>query len=227
MFRTALVAAAVGLSLAPAHAQDPTPTPQAGEAIIFDVYRQDTTRFGTHEVRFSSDDGDIIAETTIRLRAGLGPITVFRYEHDNTERWRDDALVSMDARTLKDGETYEVSARSTAEGLEVDGRSPEGDMVNETVPAGISPSSHWHGYPADMTRMLNTEHGTIMDTSVEYLGETDIEGDGGMIAVSHYRLSSTLTVDLYYDQNGRWAGCTFEARGQSVRYVRQANPVTG
>ena len=227
MIRTAIAAAAVGFAALPALAQEPTPSPQPGEEIVFEVYRKGDVDFGTHSVRFSDDGGDLIAETTIRLRAGLGPLTVFRYEHDNTERWRDGQLVAMDGRTLKDGDTFEVSVESTGEGLQVDGVDPEGEAISQVVSAEISPSSHWHGYPADMTRMLNTEHGTIMDTTVEYLGETEIEGDGGTIPVSHYRLSSTLTVDLYYDENGRWAGCEFDARGQSVRYVRQANPVTG
>ena len=228
MLRTVLAASAVvGFAWTPVQAQEPDPSPQAGEEIVFDVYRKGDVDFGTHTVSFSDDGGDLIATTTIRLRAGLGPVTVFRYEHDNTERWRNDQLVAMDARTLKDGDTFEVSVRSTGEGLQVDGKDPDGEAVSQTVAAGILPSSHWHGYPASMTEMLNTEHGTIMDTTVEFLGETEIEGDGGMIPVKHYRLSSSLTVDLYYDENGRWAGCEFDARGQSVRYVRRADPVTG
>ncbi len=231
MFRTFMIAATLGFAGSPAMAQaadpDPRPLPQAGEEIVFDVYRKGDVDFGTHTVRFSEDGGDLIATTTIRLRAGLGPITVFRYEHDATERWRDDQLIALDGRTLKDGNTFEVTARSTSEGLEVNGVNPEGEGISQLLSAGILPSSHWHGYPADMAEMLNTEHGTVMDTTVEYLGETEIEGDGGMIAVGRYRLSSTLTVDLFYDENGRWAGCEFDARGQTVRYVRRADPVTG
>ncbi|XBQ15719.1 MAG: DUF6134 family protein [Oceanicaulis sp.] len=210
-----------------AYAQDPAPRPQAGEEIVFDVYRQGDTDFGSHSVRFRDDGGDLIAETSIRLRAGLGPITVFRYEHDNTERWRDGDLVGLSARTLKDGETYEVDASLDGGQLVVDGRYEEGEPFTAEYPASILPSSHWHGYPADTASILNTEFGTEMDVTVEYLGETEIEGDGGMITVDHYRLSSSLVVDLYYDKNGRWAGCTFDARGQSVRYVRRADPLAG
>ncbi|MFP4518928.1 MAG: DUF6134 family protein [Oceanicaulis sp.] len=227
MLRTVVAAAALGFAAMPALAQEPEPSPQAGEEIVFDVFRKDDVEFGTHTVSFSDEDGELVATTTIRLRAGLGPVTVFRYEHDNTERWRGDQLVSMDSRTLKDGDTFEVSVRSTGDGLEVDGVDPDGEDISQTVRSGVSPSSHWHGYPASMSEMLNTEHGTIMDTTVEYLGETEIEGDGGMITVDHYRLSSSLVVDLYYDENGRWAGCEFDARGQNVRYVRRADPVSG
>jgi hypothetical protein len=231
MFRAFMTAASLSFAITPAlafaDASDPSPRPQAGEEIVFDVYRKGDVDFGTHTVRFSDDGGDLVATTSIRLRAGLGPVTVFRYEHDATERWSDDELVALDSRTLKDGDTFEVSARSTQDGLQVDGVDPDGVAINEVLSLGILPSSHWHGYPADMTDMLNTEHGTVMDTTVEYLGQTEIEGDGAMIEVGRYRLSSTLTVELFYDANGRWAGCEFEARGQTVRYVRRADPVTG
>ena len=213
-------------ALAPAASAQttPDPRPQAGQEIVFDVFREGDTPFGSHEVRFTEDGGDLIAETTIRLRAGLGPITVFRYEHDTVERWRDGQLVGKSARTLKDGETYEVEAQLTEAGLEVSGRDEEGASFTETYRADLLPSSHWRGYPVEIDAILNTEHGTEMDVVVEYLGETEIEGDGGMIPVRQYRLSSTLVVDLYYDANGNWAGCAFEARGQSVRYVRRADP---
>lgn len=226
MFRS--LALLLGLALcAPAALAQEYPMPADGEQIMFDVYRQGDTPFGTHEVMFERDGDDLVARTTIRLRAGVGPFTVFRYEHDATERWRDGELLGLSSETMKDGNTYEVDAQRRDGALKVNGQTPDEAPIQLELPAEILSSSHWHGYPADMERMLNTEHGTVMDTVIEDLGQTEIEGDGGMITVNHYRLSSSLVVDLYYDLNGRWAGCTFEARGQSVRYVRRADPVTG
>jgi hypothetical protein len=215
----------VALSFAGPALADPNPMPRDGERIAFDVYRQGDTRFGVHEVEFSHDGEDIIAEVNIRLRAGLGPVTVFRYEHNSTERWREGQLLGLSGRTLKDGETFDVQAQYSGGAINVDGLDPELNPVDLEVEPSILSSSHWHGYPVEMERMLNTEHGTVMETEITYMGQVEIEGDGGMITVDHYRLSSDLVVDLYYDLNGRWAGCEFDARGQSVRYVRRANPV--
>lgn len=220
------VLALLALPLA-AKAADPMPEPADGEVIAFDVFRDGDTRFGTHEVRFEREGEDLMATVTIRLRAGLGPITVFRYDHDSQELWRAGELIGLDGRTRKDGNIYTVRARSEDGMLAVDGIAPDETAFELVAPATITSSSHWHGYPVGMESMLNTEHGTLMETDVIYLGETEIEGDGGQIAVSHYRLSSSLVVDLYYDANGRWAGCTFDARGQQVRYVRRFNPAQG
>lgn len=212
---------------APAVLADGYPEPVSGEQIVFDVFRKGDIEFGTHEVRFEREGEDVIARSTIRLRAGFGPITAFRYEHDAVERWRDGRLLSLESRTLKDGNTYEVAARHEDGKINVDGEDPDENSLSLELPGDMLSSSHWHGYPPEMTQMLNTEHGTVMETEVEDLGMTRIEGDGGMIDVQHIRLSSSLVVDLYYDANGRWAGCEFEARGQTVRYVRRADPVTG
>jgi len=138
-----------------------------GETIIFDVFRGRNTPFGTHEVRFTEDGAALIAEVTVRLRAGLGPVTVFRYEHDSTERWEDGRLVAFDGRTLKE--------RANGSGLEVTGRDPEGAPVEAAMDADILPSSHWHRYPPGEDQVLNTEHGTLMETNVEFLGEEEIE----------------------------------------------------
>ncbi len=218
----ALLAAPVPSALA---AADLAASP--GEAIVFDVYRGRNTSFGTHEVRFTEYGDALVAEVSVRLRAGLGPVTVFRYEHDSTERWEDGRLVAFEGRTLKDGDTFEVTARANGSGLEVTGRDPDGQAVEAVLEAGILPSSHWHRYPPGEDVVLNTEHGTLMETEVEFLGEEEIEADGTRIQARRYRLTASLNLDLWYDSNGRWARTEFEARGQRVTYVRRANPVTG
>ncbi|WP_019961994.1 DUF6134 family protein [Woodsholea maritima] len=220
-----ILAALLHLSPAYANTPDISPEPVSGETIIFDVYRGEDTHFGTHRIAFSRDGQDLISQIDIDLRAGIGPITVFRYQHQSTERWSDGRLIELSNRTLKDGEAYTLEAHLTPEGLSVTGKTPEGEPVSEVYRAPFLPSSHWHGYPVDLQSMINTEHGTPMETEITYLGQAQIEADGQMIQAHHFRLQSTLTLDLWYDMNGRWAGCAFEARNQSIRYVRRANPL--
>lgn len=201
--------------------------PADGERIVFDVYREGS-EFGVHELQFSRDgDGDLTVEIAIRLRAGFGPITVFRYEHDSTEVWREEDLVSLAARTLKDGEVYEISAALREGALRVEGEGPQQGAFETSYPAGTLPSSHWHGYPAGTLTLLNTEFGTPLEAVVDYVGREEIEADGTTIPAHRYRLSSSLELDLWYDETGRWAGCAFRARGQDIRYVRRFDPVEG
>ena len=204
----------------------PNYQPRDGEVVAFDVYRG-RSDFGVHEVRFSREGGDLLTETRIRLRAGFGPITVFRYEHDARARWNGDTLVSMTSRTLKDGDTFEIDARMEDGALVTSGVAEDGREIAERFTSAILPSSHWHAYPLAAERMLNTETGEAMDIQVSYVGREEIEADGGMIMADRYRLEGSLALDLWYDEDGRWAACAFDARGQSIRYVRRADPVSG
>lgn len=201
--------------------------PNPGEAIVFDVYRDGDTRFGTHALRFDQDGNDLLVSIDIELRAGLGPITVFRYEHQSTERWREGQLIALRSETLKDGDTYQVSASRNGDSLDVQGDVPEAGAVDLEFPLDVLPSSHWRGYATGAYDILNTEHGDDLNVTVEYLGEEMLEADGERINAQRYRLISDLTVDLWYDENGLWAGCEFEARGQTIRYVRRADPLEG
>jgi hypothetical protein len=212
------------LLAAPAQADDPQPQPEPGEEIVFDVFRGDRP-FGEHRVSFTEDQGDLIANVEVELRAGVGPITVFRYEHESSERWRDGQLVGLQARTLKDGEELRVSAQLEGDRLIVDGTTPEGEPQRNEFEIGVLPSSHWHGYPAsDDLRLINTETGEPMEVRIEALGSDTVSGDGGELQTRRFQLQESLTVDLWYDEGDDWAATAFEARGQEIRYVRRADP---
>ena len=70
-------------------------------------------------------------------------------------------------------------------------------------------------------QILSSEDGQLLDVAVEHLGQEEIEAGGETIVADRYRLQSDLTVDLWYDETGRWVKCVFEARGQSIEYVLQ------
>ncbi len=198
------------------------PQPQPGEEIAFDVFRGDS-RFGEHSVSFREEDGDLVAEVRVRLRAGLGPITVFRYEHDAVERWRNGRLVSLEARTLKDGDELRVSASQQDGRLIVESVTPDGPRTFE-YSADALPSSHWHGYPSTALELINTETGAPLPVEIQPLGAEAVPADGGSVDARRFRLEGTLTVDLWYDSEDDWASTAFTARDQQITYRRRADP---
>ena len=168
--------------------------------ILFDVYRNGSP-FGEHTVRFQeTENGALQVDVDVELRAGLGPISLFRYRHDSREVWDDGELVSVTADTFNDGTEMDFSL--------------EGDAIPP-----LTLSSHWRGYQAGLDRVFNTETGEPMDVVIEDLGEEMFDTPDGPVPARHLRIIGTLTADLWYDENGRWIGCAFEARGQEIRYV--------
>lgn len=202
-------------SAAPVAAGAPAPwQPEAGDTIHFDVLRKGKP-FGTHIVRFSDlEDGGFKATTDVDLKAGLGPLVLFRYSLDSTEVWQGGKLVSLTGETNDDGTRERVEADMSGDMLQVSGSAYQGE-----APAGIIPSSHWNIHEAYSSRLLSTESGELLDTEVTRIGRETIKAGGEEIEATHYRLKSDITVDLWYDDQGRWVKLGFEARGQQIDYV--------
>ncbi|WP_300378942.1 DUF6134 family protein [Henriciella sp.] len=188
--------------------------PQDGDTIRFNVYRKGDTKFGSHTVNFNVEsDGNFTATSEVDLKAGLGPITVFRYTLNATETWEDGKLVQLDGNTNDDGDNEQVSASLEGGALQVDGSGYTGK-----APLGVIPSSHWNIQQVFSSEILSTESGQLLETKATRIGEETLEIDGQSVDTVHYRLVSDLTVDLWYDEQNRWVQLSFEARGQKIDY---------
>lgn len=189
-------------------------TPEPGDVIEFEVLRKGKP-FGFHSVTFGEDsDGRLTARTDVLLKAGLGPITVFKYELDATEVWQDGQLVSLNGEVNDDGKEGKVTATRTGSELDVDGTEFDGQVT-----ASIIPSSHWNFAATQATELLSTEDGEILDVSVSEQGKETIIAAGEEVEATRYLLDSDIDVTLWYDEAGRWLKLAFEARGQNIEYV--------
>ena len=189
-------------------------TPQDGDVISFNVLRKGKP-FGTHTVSFSGDaDGTLQARSLVELTAKFGPITVFQYDLDTTETWQDGALVALEGTGDNDGKEGYVSAKLEGDVLKVKGSAYTGN-----APADITPSSHWNIDEVRSDQILSTETGALLDVKVTKIGNETVSVGNQSVQADHYRLVSDLTVDLWYDDQGRWVKLSFETRGQQIDYI--------
>ncbi len=182
--------------------------------LVFEVYRNGD-RFGTHAVSFRESGDELEVETDIDLRVGLGPVTFFRYRHDAREVWRDGQLVSLNSQTLKDGRNLSLNVASNgAEALDI-----EGEAGVSAAPLGSVPTSYWNMALIERTEMLNTETGELMPISVRELGAENVEAGGETVRATRYRIDGgPIPLDILYDDDQRWVGLAFTARGSEVIY---------
>lgn len=193
----------------------PTPWVASDGAVIdFTVLRKGK-RFGRHVLTFERDEtGKLEVTTDVDLQVKIGPITAFKYRLDSEEQWIDGQLVALNGKSNNDGRKGNVSAEAENGDLIVDGTKFEG-----TLPLGTIPSSHWNRLQVYQNQMLSTETGEVLDIEVELIGDDRVQVGGEMIDATHYRLTSDLTVDLWYDRQSRWVKLAFEVRGQDIEYV--------
>ncbi len=191
--------------------------PSDAGRLVFEVTRNGEP-FGQHVVTVTGADDALRAQSRVTLRAGIGPLTVFRLEQTCSETWSEGVLRSLTCSTLKDGRRTQVHAVSQDGRLRVSGADGETDF-----PLGVFPTSWWTRPPAGTSTLLDTETGEAMQVRVTNLGRETISVGGQRIQADRIRVRGTLTADLWYDTQGRWVGCEFTARGQRVEY-RLATP---
>ncbi len=169
--------------------------------------------FGRQVINVTRTNGGVVAETSADLRANLGPMTVFRYSQRCRETWRDGALVGLNCTTRQNGRTKTAAAELSGERIAVTGTAGASEFA-----AHILPTSWWTRPPLTTREMINTETGARLPVRITLIGRETIEVGGQSIAADHIRVQGTLTVDLWYDDQGRWVSCAFSMSGQHMTY---------
>jgi hypothetical protein len=169
--------------------------------------------FGTHTVTVTANGGELTVRNTARLRANVGPVTVFRFDHACTERWRNGALQALECSTRDGRETSDVTAARTADGIRVNG--PSGAA---TFPADALPTTWWTRSVLSRTRLIDAETGQAMAVRISTVGAETLTVGGARVATTRYRVQGTVTMDIWYDNAGRWVRSAFTVRGQNIEY---------
>lgn len=186
--------------------------PAAGQRTEFEVLRNGQP-FGRHVVTVTRNGDNLVARTEVALRVAAGPVTLFRYEHECVETWRESVLDGLECETFKGGRRLQVRAASRDGVLHVAG--PAGSAA---LPGELRPTSWWLMPPSGAEAMLDTETGSRMPLRITRMGREAIAVSGRRILAERVRVQGALTVDLWYDADGRWVGCAFDAHGQRIEY---------
>ncbi|MEM9055339.1 MAG: DUF6134 family protein [Pseudomonadota bacterium] len=226
MLRFAIVGALAGLLVNDGINADETasqvslPSPWVatdGAKIDFTVLRKGKP-FGKHLLTFDrAEDGLLTVTTDVDLKVKFGPITAFRYRLDSVEAWRDGQLVALNGKSNNDGRKGQVEAKVTQDQLQVESTKFDGLLPLTTIP-----SSHWNRLQVYQDQMLSTETGEVLDIQVEVIGDDTVMVGNTAVEATHYRLTSDLIVDLWYDDQSRWVKLAFEVRGQEIEYILNA-----
>lgn len=187
--------------------------PRDGDRIVFDVLR-DGGAFGTHVVTFSRQGDTLTVDTDIELRVAFGPITLFEYIHDATEKYAAGRLSWVGARTKKDGRWKTLSAQATDKGLKVAGEAFKGVLTGLVIP-----STHWNAEQMKQRAMFSTETGEMLPMTVTDRGIERVKTANGTIEARRYDVKSEIAASFWYDAQGRWVKCAFEAEGSKIEYV--------
>jgi hypothetical protein len=187
--------------------------PAHGEKLAFDVLR-DGGALGTHVVSFARDGDTLTVKTAVELKVAFGPLTLFDYAHDVTEKYLRDKLTWVGSRTKKDGKWKTLSAEAVEGGINVKGAKFKGLLKGMVIP-----STHWNADEMKQAAMFSTETGEMLPMKVVDRGIEKIKAAGTTIDARRFDVTSELVASFWYDANGRWVKCAFSAEGSKIEYV--------
>ena len=164
---------------------------------------------GFHQVQVRETEEGTVVETEIEMRVKLGPIPLFKYDHDAREVWQGGEVVSIESKTNYNGDKTSVFAEREDGVLQIDGSNYQGP-----APAGAVPSSYWDKGLVAADSLINTQNGEIIDVTIQPLGETYAPHN---VKAEEYRVSGTMDLNIWYDGQ-RWVGSHFVVDGEELTY---------
>tara|TARA_R110000787_G_scaffold137458_23_gene250818 strand:- start:79995 stop:80648 length:654 start_codon:yes stop_codon:yes gene_type:complete len=128
---------------------------------------------GAHHVRFTDNGDEVIVRTDINIRVTFAFITLYDYQHEATEIWRDGVLQSIEAKTNNDGAPEFVSLQREAGRLVGDSTRGKLDLPGDT-----GATSYWNPVYLDAGTWLDTQDGEILKMNHDQKGEEPVTVQG-------------------------------------------------
>lgn len=174
----------------------------------------DGREIGQHRYVLDGSGPDQTLRSEADFDVRLLSFSLYRYQHEAVERWRDGCLVALDSRTEANGKLTEVQARAEPDGLAVsraDGRSRH--------PGCVMSFAYWDPRILESTALLNSQTGALTPVDVAALGTELLSVQGREIRAERHRIRGPeLEIDLWY-ADGRWVALEAPAAGgRRLRY---------
>jgi len=175
----------------------------------------DDKEIGFHSFRLSRDAHLDIIESEARFRVSLFFIPAYRYDHVNRERWGDNCLQDIEARTQINGDSLAVSGERSGDLFVL-----RSDNGGKALARCVMSFAYWNPSFLEQSQLLNSQTGDYLDVDIQPVGEETLTIRGRETPATRYSLRAhTLSMDLWYSPDKEWLGLESETRGgRKLRY---------
>lgn len=191
-----------------------TPRRPASNEIAFDIFRKGS-KIGHHRLSFQGGEQDFQVAIDVEMVVKIGFIPVFRYEHQNLERWEQGRFVGLEAKTNNDGDDLVTKVTQTEKGYRVESTGKK----TYVAPSQALAATHWNIDELNGP-MINPQNGELLTPEVVKLGADKVPlADGEHVPATGYKLEMKDPLSLWYDGQEQWTALDFTAGdGSSVVY---------
>lgn len=172
-------------------------------------------RIGAHTISYSAATGQTRITTEIDLVVKALFFTVFAYSHRSEEIWRDGRLMSLNSKTVEDGETLHVAGAATPQGFRVVSRA--GPFM--AASGALTSNSLWTPAVLEQDTVIDAQHGGVIGVSARKIGDEEIEISGRQVRATRYRfITPYLAGSIWYTESSQWVRGDFERDGSKILY---------
>ena len=180
----------------------------------FTVYL-DQKKIGSHSFEVSNVAGVTEVLSEARFKYTILLIPAYRYEHTAAERWSNNCLVGLDARTNANGDRIQVSGERTGGSFTV-----VTDEEPAYLPECVMSFAYWNPDFLQQPRLLNPQTGEYVSVQVQEVGTDVLQIRGEAVSARRFRLTAyEVDLTLWYSDDNEWLGLESVAEGgRIIRY---------
>lgn len=173
---------------------------------------------GTYRMKIANKNGDFVMEARADVKATI-LFYNYIYQFRAREIWREDRLLSIDSRTIDDGQQIRLSARIQDQALHA---TFNGERRN--LPLAQFTSSYWKLPESLLERnsqpravvVLDPDKGKTFQGKLAFLRERKITLPSGEHFALNYQLTGEIQAQLWFDRRGFLLRQTFEEQGHKT-----------
>jgi Family of unknown function (DUF6134) len=175
-----------------------------------------TTKIGEHRIVFSGSGDEIVAEAEVSMLVKLGPITLLKYSHRASERWRAGRFESIETHTVANDKTARVTAKRTDAGVAIDSST----VGHAMLAANAAPATHWN-LEGMRAPLFNPQDGKLVKETLARSRGSFAPPGTKTLATTRIVLSGEAALTDWYDASGAWLALRAKVKdGSFLDYVR-------
>jgi Family of unknown function (DUF6134) len=174
----------------------------------------DGRRIGEHDFRIAPQGAESAIDTEAHFRVRAAFISLYQYDLQDHEVWREGCLVRLNSHTRDNGKSFAVQGELQGQAFGV-----HGARGAATLPACVQTFAYWDQRLLTGSRLLNSQTGDFQSVTLTCEGTQSVRVRGRMIQAQRYSLRAPkLDIQLWYAGSGDWVA--LESRLESGRILR-------
>ncbi len=154
---------------------------------------------GQYTMRIAKgDDGTVSISCDAHVKVKVAFVTAYHYDFTGAEEWKDGRLISLKSTCDDDGKKFSVTATTGDKGLnvKVNGRERQvrGDVYLTTACCLPDAKRRDGALP-----LMEADNGDEIAGKIEEVSKETMTVAGESMNVTHYRLTSLVAHDVWYD----------------------------